>query len=102
MNWVNSIEVEQGKIKLMRFSCYDWNPKRFHPEFTGIASRYSEHKKERIIKQKQRKELESDHAYTLNLDRSLDKAVEAKTLELFKLQQAKQRHFEDIRYVNTF
>lgn len=85
----------------MRLSCYQWNPDRFNPGFTGVASRYSEHKKERVAKQKQRKELESDRAYTLNLDRSLDKALESKTLELFKLRQAKQQHLDDIKYVRA-
>ena len=70
----------------MRFSCYDWSPKRYHPEFNGIAYRYSDKKKERLIESRRRRELESDHAYTRNLDHSLDKAMLAKTQELIKLQ----------------
>lgn len=32
----------------MRFSYYDHSPERVNPEFIGIASKYSQHKKKRL------------------------------------------------------
>lgn len=52
----------------MRFSCYDWSPNRFHPQFNGIAERYAERKRRRQAYQNRRKELDSDKAYTLKLN----------------------------------
>ena len=83
----------------MRYSCYEWNPKRFHPDFSGIATRYSGIKRERLSQQKKRKELESDHCYTLNLNQSLDKTLESRVQELLKLQQARERHLNELRFV---
>lgn len=79
-------------IKLMRFSYYKHSPQRVNPEFIGIANKYSDHKKKRLNIEKRKKELDSDVLYTVNLDRSLEKTLESKLIELDKLQQAHQRH----------
>ena len=92
------ISGRKNKIK-MRFSCYEWRPSRVNPEFTGIASRYSNAKNQRLEQERRRLELESDHSYTANLDSSLNKTLESKMLELLKLKEARRRHLEDLKFV---
>ncbi len=83
----------------MRFSYYQHSPERVNPEFIGVASKYSDHKKKRLNMERRKKDLDSDVIYTVNLDRSLERTLESKLVELERLQQAHQRHEEELRYV---
>lgn len=55
----------------MRFSYYEHSPDRVNPEFVGIATKYSDHKRKRLHFERRRKELDSDVLYTTKLDNSL-------------------------------
>jgi hypothetical protein len=70
----------------MRSSLYQTSPGRFNPEFIGIAYRYSDHKRKRQLVQRRKEELDSDFQYTSKLDSSLEKRLQAKALELQRLQ----------------
>ena len=76
----------------MRYSFYETNLERINPEFIGIASRYSQRKKQRLAVQSTKKELESDLKYATNLDSSLDRQINSRTIELEQLRQARDRH----------
>jgi hypothetical protein len=83
----------------MHASYYAAFPARFHPEFAGLAARYSQRKERRKTEQLQKQSLESSRMHAAHLEQQLQSTIYSKSLELTRLQSSRARKLEDAQQV---
>ncbi len=81
-----------NKIIMLNYSPV--HPARVNPEFIGIATKYSNIKKNRASLERDREELLRKLKYRISVDRHLDKTLEENKGKLRTVRSVHRRHQE--------